>query len=281
MTETTQDVSPAEGANALEEPVAPPTTTDEATDKTPADDAGTKETQPRDENGRFQSRIDRVTWEKHEERRLREAIELERDYWRTQAESAKKPAAPSQLKEPTLEDFGHDEAKYRAAVREYDKAVIKRDLQAEFETDRQERTQRTKQVTFRQREAEFISKTPDYTEVAYRAPISDEVAALVMESDVGPEVAYYLGKNPIIARQISQLSDRGIAREIGRIEERLSLQKAAPATPQASKAPPPPPKVAASGDSNPTVKPTDPESDKMANDDWMKARIKQLQRRKG
>lgn len=228
--------------------------TDKAPEEKPADDAG--ET-PRDEDGKFlspkaQKRIDHLTWEKSEERRLREAAERERDFYRMQATQAKteKPAAPEVPKEPTLEEHGWDEGKFKAAYIEYTKAVARAEAEAVIAAREREAAERAKAQTFRQKEAEFKAKTPDYESVAYYAPISNEVVELVRESEIGPEVAYYLGKNPALAQTISQLPEKAAAREIGRIEARLLLQRetaaaSPPTPPPVSKAPPPPPKVEA------------------------------------
>lgn len=281
------DASPAGGAPALPEAnadqVASPTTTDEATEGSPTDDAGT-EKPTRDENGRFQGRIDKLTWEKSEERRLREAAERERDFFRAQAIQAKpEPQAPAAIaqKEPTLEEHGWDEAKFKAAYVDYTKAVARAEAEAVIASRERELAERARAESFKQKESAFKAKTPDYEAVAYYAPISNEVAELVRESDIGPEVAYFLGKNPALAQQISQLPERAAAREIGRIEARLSLQKEAPpaAPPPVSKAPPPPPKVEAT---EPAIE-KDPSQ--MSDAEWYRysrrlANLKQNQRKR-
>ena len=65
----------------------------------------------------------------------------------------------------------------------------------------------------------------DFEQVAYSAPISDELAQFVMASDQGADIAYHLGKEPAIAQQLSAMPLVEAAREIGRLEARLSLPK--------------------------------------------------------
>jgi hypothetical protein len=65
---------------------------------------------------------------------------------------------------------------------------------------------------------------------------------VITEMDNGPEVLYYLGKNPDIASQLSQLPPLSAARELGRIEAKI-LNK--PSGEKVSKAPSPAPKITA------------------------------------
>lgn len=63
--------------------------------------------------------------------------------------------------------------------------------------------------------------------VAQRSDVvSNQVAEMILASDVAVDLAYHLGKNPAIARQISQMPPIAAARELGRIEARLSLPRA-------------------------------------------------------
>lgn len=55
--------------------------------------------------------------------------------------------------------------------------------------------------------------------------ITPAMAEVIHDSDVGPDVAYHLGKNPAEAARIASLPAHLQAREIGRIEERLSAPK--------------------------------------------------------
>jgi hypothetical protein len=252
------------------------TTPDEATETPPTDDAGTTE-RPRDAEGRFishgaQKRIDELTWEKYEALRRADAL--------AQELAAVKTPKPEPAKPPgSLEEFGFDEAKHRDAWAKYNESIVDAKVAEALAKRDQQRAVEARTQTFRQKEASFLEKTPDYREVAYRAPISDEIAQLVMESDLGPELAYYLGKNPALAQEISNFSGVQAARALGRVEERLESQKRAPAAPAVSKAPPPPPKIAAT-DSTVSVKPTDPDSDSSMSDaEWFRAREEQIRRK--
>lgn len=191
-----------------------------------------------------QKRIDELT-------RLRREAERDRDYWRDQAsrqpQAKPETAAPeAPRKAPTLAEHNYDETAYQAAMAAHlrDEAV-----QAARETFRQEQAQLTEQQraeSWAERQAAFAAKTPDYEEKAYYAPISKEVAQIVMDLENGPAVAYYLGEHPDEARVISRMSERQAAVAIGRIEAKLSAPAAAPPPkPAVSKAPPPAPQIEA------------------------------------
>jgi len=60
--------------------------------------------------------------------------------------------------------------------------------------------------------------------VAQRADVvSPQLAEMVLESESPVDLAYHLGKNPALARQISQMPPVMAARELGRLEARLTL----------------------------------------------------------
>jgi hypothetical protein len=90
--------------------------------------------------------------------------------------------------------------------------------------------------TFEQREAIARDKYPDYDAFA-RSPttaITQDMAEVIQNSELGPEIAYHLGKNPTDARRIASLPVKLQAAEIGKLEVKLS------ASPETRKAPPPP-----------------------------------------
>lgn len=185
-----------------------------------------------------QDRINELT-------RKRYDAERERDYWRNLAANPQPRAEPEPAPQETgktLADFGFDEAKFQKylfgeARKEAVKAA-REELAAE-----QQRTETAKRrQSFGAREAKFAKGVPDYYEVAHYAQITNEMAEAIMSSDLGAELAYHLGKNEDIAAQIRQLPPLQQAREIGRLEAKLS---ATPKPPQVSGAPPPAPKIAA------------------------------------
>ena len=277
MTDETQEIAPADGAPVE---VESPATPEQVADKQPADDTGAERIeQPRDEKGRFESvqaRIDKVTWEKHEAQR-------QADHYRQQLEDMQKQQAPPPVAEakpvPTLESVGFDEIKYQQALATHYRAeaiaVAKAAVADELRAEREQQQAAKRQETFQTRQVEFAKTVEDYDRVVYNPAIAinANMAEDIAASDLGPQLAYYLGKNPELAYQIARLPARAAARELGKIEAKLSAPKAAPAL---TKAPPPPPKLAAS---DPEIE-RDPE--KMTPSEWRVMRDKEiLRQRKG
>lgn len=136
-----------------------------------------------------------------------------------------------------------------------------------------EMTQRKAEIetVYREKEEAAFDKYDDFEAVAYnpRLPITEAMAEAIQSSEVGPDVAYYLGSNPKEAARISQLSPIQQAREIGKIEVKLTTT---PPTKKTSSAPAPITPVTAKHTGAPVVDTTDPRSVKnMSTSDWIAA----------
>lgn len=81
-------------------------------------------------------------------------------------------------------------------------------------------------------EEKALSKYDDFESVAHNRNLSitDVMADAIRSSDIGPDVAYYLGSNPKEASRISKLSAIGQARELGKIEAKIVLDPPAKRT---------------------------------------------------
>lgn len=228
-----------------------------------------------------QPRIDELT------RKTRSA-ERERDYWREQAlgkqAQASAPAAPTK---PVPEDFKtYDE--YTEALSEFKaNEIVEKRLKDRDEQSAKKTAEDTRTKTWRERSAAAAAVITDLDAVLSASDISMTQAMqdAIMDSEVGPQVAYHLAKNPAVAERIYALSPIAAAREIGRIEAEI-LRTAKPEpneegdTPAAeaaadtpppvkrSKAPPPPTPVGSGRSSQ--VKLAD-----MPMDEYMQTRAKQ------
>jgi hypothetical protein len=95
------------------------------------------------------------------------------------------------------------------------------------------------------------------------------MAETIQTSDVGPDVAYFLGSNPKEADRIARLPPILQAKEIGKIEARLASD---PPVKKSSSAPSPISPVTARGSGSPAYDTTDPRSVKaMSTSDWIAA----------
>jgi len=74
---------------------------------------------------------------------------------------------------------------------------------------------------------------------AARVPLTPELTMAIMESDVGPQIAYHLAKNPEEAYEIAGLSPIGQARRIGQLESKIQSGGMKPPEIPVSQAKPP------------------------------------------
>jgi hypothetical protein len=153
--------------------------------------------------------------------------------------TAQRIARPTDAEFPDPIDFAAAQAVWRMSQAQSEQMAeqIGSEVQEARSQAEQIEAQRKQAVNVAWRESveEAKSRYADFEAVAYHAPISDGVAAMIAESDVGPDVAYYLGKNPAIAKQISEAHPLEAARALGRIEATVTQSRAKPAT----SAPPP------------------------------------------
>jgi len=160
----------------------------------------------------------------------------------------------------------------------FESAVEYAEALATYRADQivQEREQRREQsaveVSYVAREDEARTKYDDFDQVAHNPQlrITAAMAESIRSSDVGPDVAYFLGTNPKEADRISRLSPLVQAREIGRIEAKLIAEP--PTAKKVSKAPAPiSPVTPRSAPSN-VYDTTDPRSiDSMSTSEWIAA----------
>lgn len=124
---------------------------------------------------------------------------------------------------PRLEDFQTD-APYMQAVA--DQAVAKAQLAL---IDKQVAAARCRaadsaEEAWHERTSSFRERVPDFDAVAHNPnlKITPIMSDAIRESDLGAEVAYYLGKNPHEAARIASLPPVSQATAIARLETRVS-----------------------------------------------------------
>lgn len=97
--------------------------------------------------------------------------------------------------------------------------------------------------------AEMTTKYQDFDQVFSQAPLHERAAPFIVESEHGGEIAYWLGKNPDVARDLYVKFERNPAQalvELGRIEARISTPE-----PRKISAAPKPPAVTVGNGSSP------------------------------
>ena len=190
-------------------------------------------------------------------------IARERRAWEREhaAQPASKPGQPNvDLSRPiTPDQFDTPEDFHEARARQ---------LQAEREAQDQYRRQVDAYV---EREEAARDRYDNYDDVTRNpnVPITDAMVAAIMESEVGPDIAYFLGSNPSETKRIGKLNPFLQAKEIGRIEAKIAAE---PPTRKTSSAPAPIRPVKPRADPAPVYDTTDPRSiESMDTNAWIAA----------
>lgn len=129
--------------------------------------------------------------------------------------------------EPKREAFVNDEA-YTEAQLEY--LAEQRAARKLEEREKAQQAERMQEAFFEKAE-KASERYPDFQVVVSNPnlPITDAMAEFIADSDAGADLAYYLGKNPMKAGQIAQMSPIKAARELTRLETELATRpKATP-----------------------------------------------------
>jgi len=133
--------------------------------------------------------------------------------------------------------------------------------------------------TYRDREEEARDKYEDFEQVAYNPNlrITEVMAQTIQASEIGPDVAYFLGANPKEADRISKLQPILQAKEIGKLEAKLADN---PVVKKTTSAPTPIAPVTARSSGAPSYDTTDPRSVKtMSASEWIIAdRARQMKK---
>lgn len=146
--------------------------------------------------------------------------EAEIDYWRSKASEKKEPSLTALPPKPVLVDYASNPSLYEKDMEKWSqhKAYID-GHQAQVQNE------------YNARCTAFQAKQPDFDKAvkffnAVTVPQAVEVA--ILESEVGPQVAYHLAKNFKEFDRISKLSPVSQVRELAKIELKLTGQATEP-----------------------------------------------------
>jgi len=194
-------------------------------------------------------------------RLAREQRKWEREQQAKQAEMQVRQSVPAEL--PSADQFESPEAYAEVlAVKKAEELIAQREIQ-------KQRAQ--VEDAYAEREEEARNKYDDFEQVAYNPQlrVTDVMAETIKASDLGPDLAYWLGSNPKEAERISRLSPLLQAREIGKIEAKLGAE---PPQKKTTSAPEPIRPVSARAVNPGVIDTTDPRSIKtMSDSEWIAA----------
>lgn len=244
ITETPVTVTEDQNTATLEEGAESSTASTEAETTKPDEPKPETEEQRK---SKFQRRIERKNADLAAER-MRSQMLQER------LERLEAQARPQQQKDagaPRLEQFDDFES-YMQARDDYVAAMAEKRFEARVTKAQQEESEKKAKEaqsrvlsSWQDKQAAAEEKYADFEEVVgeSKAPVTPPMWNAMMESDVGPDISYYLAKHPDEASRIAQLSPIRQIAEIVKLEAKVSeppvkkvTEAPAPITPTGSKA---------------------------------------------
>ena len=202
------------------------------------EDAGATEVKPNGEAGPappveakpesvpkgVQKRIDRAVRDKYEAQARAKVLEE-----RLAAIEARQqqPAKATDTAMPKIEQFSSFDEYVEAKASYIARQQIEQTLTEREQRQMAVRAQSERATVAEKWNAKVASATaemPDFEDVITSSdvPMTEAMQQAIMESDLGPKLAYHLANNPEEARKIAAMSPVGAIRALGRIEERLS-----------------------------------------------------------
>ena len=187
----------------------------------------------------------------------------QRKWEREQAARAAEKQLKTPVEIPPIEQFNSPD--------EYAEVLAERKAEELLARREQARMQSEIIESYHDKEEDARNKYDDFEQVAYnpKLPITDAMAQTIQSSDVGPDMAYYLGSNPKEAERISRLSPLQQAKELGKIEAKLADN---PVVKKTSSAPAPIAPITARSTGSSATDTTDPRAIKsMTTSEWIEA----------
>jgi len=228
----TEKVSETEEVKSEEEAVA-------SEEKGTEEEAETKEGEEETPKG-VQKRINQLVKQREQEKRahaatrkeletLKSGEKVETKFGETEEITVPAKPNPDDDKFKTYDDYlkAYDkymDAKIKVSNQQLEQRILKKQAESDAEkvkTKEQEEQQEKINNTF----DEGRKKYKDFDEVVNNTPASDAMMIAMIESENSTELAYYLGQHPDEADRISQLSPLAAARELGKIEAKLTTKR--------------------------------------------------------
>lgn len=182
--------------------------------------------EPRDDGRRKRGLGERAIEYRNQARDLARVNErllnlMERTLAGGQPPTIERPTGP-----PQRENFETYEA-YLEAKADFQVAEKLKEVETRAERARQEQSIREREESWQQRQKQASKRYDDFDEVTMSddLTITPIMAEAIKDSDMGPDVAYYLGKNPDVAEKIARMNPAAQVRELGKIEARLESTK--------------------------------------------------------
>lgn len=208
MSEVETAVDGAEDA-LPDEPAKEPVKAEETQQEPSTAEDEPKPEKPKRNDGGFQRRINQLTYEKRElERRLAQT-------------NQPKPIEPP--------DANTDPVAYvRHLAQEEARRLLEESRRSEYEYAQRQQFEET-QRKFQTRADEFANDNPDFWDAVQAldasVQLAPEIVEVIGDSDLGPQLTYYLAQHMDEAAQLASLPPHIAAARIARIEAKLSAPR--------------------------------------------------------
>jgi len=212
-----------EKAAALVDPLDAFVMSDDHTDIDTKEETTTTESAPVEEvvepeKNTVQERINKITAEKHKERREREAEAKRADELQAKLDAieSKKPV----LSKPELENFDYDEEAFNKANLDYE---VQEKVKAELANQRLQQANLDQQAKAEEAAKAFNEKAnalgkEDFVEKANAIPqLPQGVADAIMNLDNGAELVYHLGTHLDLADSLANMTPLTAMMEVGKL----------------------------------------------------------------
>ena len=196
-----------------------------------------KRTEPEPLPKGVQKRIDRAVRQKYEAEARAKVLEERLNSFERQSQQAQQTKPNG---EPRLEQFDNIEEYVTAKAKWVAKNEMNETLTARekaYAEQNAQAAQAKSAETWAKRVAKATAEMPDFEDVVESSDVDFKdpvVLHAIVESDLGPQIAYYLASNPDEADVIAGLTGAAAVRAIGRLEAKIEA-----GTVSATKAPAP------------------------------------------
>lgn len=244
--------------------------------ETPPQEAEQQEEKPKEPEipKGVQKRIDRAVRQKYEAEARAKMLEERLSTLEQRQYQPPPQRQPADDGEPTIDKFDNFDQYVAAkaawiAERKINETLTARERAQMAEREAAERAKTAD--SWNKRIAQATAEMPDFEDVIASSdvPMTAAMQQAIMESDVGPRLAYHLANNPDEAYRIAQMSPTSAIRALGRIEAQLESGKTTTKTVSSA----PEPVKTVGGRATAKVDP-----DKLSPEEWVKWRRDQIRK---
>lgn len=196
-------------------------TTEESAGSVPQTEVEAVTPEAQEPSDNFQKRIDTVVGQ-------RNSVRLENEELKRQLEARNNVEIPTvDASEPTLEQFEFDQDKYNDALINYRvekgaNAVLSNYVQAQQQASQQVQQDNVISL-YNQRAQDFSTQVTDWNEALGGLQLTPQAQQAIMASDMGPQIAYSIAKDPALMSQMNQMDSMSAFMKVGELAQTVRV----------------------------------------------------------